>query len=135
MLNTVEKSAEGVLGARRVRLVRHCNVERRSPGYAAHRNVSALKARTVPREGIEREEHLPGKGQWHCTRRAQGHKPYGWSEAKVGATGEEASVERHGGSDKLTVVLNDSICRTAVYVIRTHGGVGGGSREASPYPN
>jgi hypothetical protein len=55
MLNTAEKSAEGVLGARQVRLVRHCNVERRSPGYAAHCNVSALKARTVPREGIERE--------------------------------------------------------------------------------
>jgi hypothetical protein len=29
----------------------------------------------------------------------------------------------------------DSICRTAVYVTRTHGGVGGGSREASPYPD
>ena len=27
----------------------------------------------------------------------------------------------------------DSICRTAVYVIRSYGGVGGGSREASPY--
>ena len=29
----------------------------------------------------------------------------------------------------------DLICRTAVYVTRTHGGVGGGSREASPYPD
>jgi len=28
----------------------------------------------------------------------------------------------------------DSICRTAVYVTRSYGGVGGGSREASPYP-
>jgi len=78
---------------------------------------------------------MSGKGQWHCTRRAQGRKPYGWSEAKVSATGAEASVERHGSGDKLTVMLNDSICRTAVYVIRTHGGVGGGSREASPYPD
>ena len=25
--------------------------------------------------------------------------------------------------------------RTAVYVTRTHGGVGGGSREAFPYPD
>jgi len=31
--------------------------------------------------------------------------------------------------------LADSICRTAVYVTRPHGGVGGGSREASPYPD
>jgi hypothetical protein len=29
----------------------------------------------------------------------------------------------------------DLICRIAVYVTRTHGGVGGGSREASPYPD
>ena len=29
----------------------------------------------------------------------------------------------------------DSICRTAVYVTRTHGGVGGGGREAFPYPD
>lgn len=31
--------------------------------------------------------------------------------------------------------VGNSIHRTAVYVIRTHGGVGGGSREASPYPD
>ena len=29
----------------------------------------------------------------------------------------------------------DSICRTAGYVTRTHGGVGGGSREAFSYPD
>jgi hypothetical protein len=29
----------------------------------------------------------------------------------------------------------DLICRIAVYVTRTHGGVGGGSRKASPYPD
>ena len=29
----------------------------------------------------------------------------------------------------------DLICRTAVYVIRTHGGVGGGHREVFPYPD
>ena len=28
----------------------------------------------------------------------------------------------------------DSICRTAVYVTRTYGGVGGGDREVFPYP-
>ncbi len=94
-----------------------------------------LKARTVPRKGIEREEHLTGKGRCHCTRRAQGRKPYGWGEATVGATEEEASVERRGDGDKLSIMLNDLICRTAGYVTRTSGGVGGGSREASPYPD
>ena len=29
----------------------------------------------------------------------------------------------------------DSICRTAVYVTRTHGGVGGRGREAFAYPD
>jgi hypothetical protein len=29
----------------------------------------------------------------------------------------------------------DLICRTAGYVTRTSGGVGGGSREAFPYPD
>ena len=48
---------------------------------------------------------------------------------------EEASVERPDGGGKLSIMLNDLICRTAVYVTRTHGGVGGGSREASPYPD
>jgi hypothetical protein len=28
----------------------------------------------------------------------------------------------------------DPICRTAVYVTRSYGGVGGGSREVFPYP-
>lgn len=29
----------------------------------------------------------------------------------------------------------DSINRTAVYVIRTHGGVGGGALRDAPYPD
>jgi hypothetical protein len=31
-------------------------------------------------------------------------------------------------------VRPDLICRTAVYVTRSYGGVGGGGREAFPYP-
>jgi len=31
--------------------------------------------------------------------------------------------------------LFDASIRTAVYVTRPYGGVGGGSREASPYPD
>jgi len=68
---------------------------------------------------------------WPGFRRAEGKE----KGKGVGATGEEASVERRGGGDKLTAIPNDSICRTAVYVTRTHGGVGGGSGEASTYPD
>ena len=59
-------------------------------------------------------------------------------EHGLGADRDEAPV---GGSRTLGLLqhwatrLADSICRTAVYVTRPHGGVGGGSREASPYPD
>ena len=59
-----------------------------------------------------------------------GRKPDGWDEADVGAVGDDAPVGVHGRR----AVHIDSICRTAVYVTRSYGGVGGGSREASPYP-
>ena len=59
-----------------------------------------------------------------------GRKPGGWDEADVGAAGNDAPVGVHGRY----AFRIDLICRTAVYVTRMHGGVGGGSREASPYP-
>jgi hypothetical protein len=52
-------------------------------------------------------------------------------ETEVGAVGNDAPVGVHG---QYALYL-DSICRTAGYVTRTSGGVGGGSREASPYPD
>jgi len=61
---------------------------------------------------------------------SMGRKPGGWDEADVGAAGDDASVGVQGRS----ALHIDSICRTAVYVTRSYGGVGGGSREASPYP-
>ena len=61
---------------------------------------------------------------------SMGRKPGGWDDADVGAAGNDAPV-RVQGRYALHI---DSICRTAVYVTRMHGGVGGGSREASPYP-
>ncbi len=51
-------------------------------------------------------------------------------EIEVGAVGDDASV----GVQGRYALHIDSICRTAVYVTRSYGGVGGGSREASPYP-
>ena len=59
-----------------------------------------------------------------------GRKTCGWDETTVGAAGEEASVGVHERID----LHFDLICRTAVYVTRMHGGVGGGSRKASLYP-
>jgi hypothetical protein len=59
-----------------------------------------------------------------------GRKPGGWGEADVGAAGDDALVGVHGRY----ALHTDSLCRTAVYVTRSYGGVGGGSREASPHP-
>ena len=59
-----------------------------------------------------------------------GRKPGGWDEADVGAVRNDAPVGVHG---RYALGI-DSICRTAVYVTRAYGGVGGGSRDASPYP-
>ena len=64
---------------------------------------------------------------------SSGRKPDGWNETGVGATGDEAPVERD--DDMLCVMPNDLICRTAGYVTRTSGGVGGRGREASSYPD
>jgi hypothetical protein len=55
----------------------------------------------------------------------------GWDETEVGAVGKDAPVGVHGRG-ALHIEL---ICRTAVYMTRSYGGVGGGSRKASPYPD
>ena len=54
----------------------------------------------------------------------------GWDEADVGAAGKDAPVGVYGWY----AVHLDLICRTAVYVTRSYGGVGGGGREVFPYP-
>jgi len=59
-----------------------------------------------------------------------GRKSGGWDEADVNAAGDDAPVGVH---ERYALHI-DSIYRTAVYVTRSYGGVGGGSREASPYP-
>ena len=61
-----------------------------------------------------------------------------WDESGIGAARSDAPVDargstmsfRHGGPMRI-----GSICRTAVYVTRTYGGVGGGGREVFPYPD
>jgi len=61
------------------------------------------------------------------------HKLGGWDEIEVGSTRDDAPVNVYLSLRQR--IHADLICRTAVYVTRTHGGVGGGSREASPYPD
>ena len=63
---------------------------------------------------------------------SSGRKHRGWDETVVGAVGNEASVIERDWLVNSAFV--DSFRRTAVYVTRMPGGVGGGSREASPYP-
>ena len=67
----------------------------------------------------------------HAPGEAVGRKSRVWGETVVGAAREDAPVSTHEGCYS---VYADLICRTAVYVIRTHGGVGGGDREVFPYP-
>ena len=52
-------------------------------------------------------------------------------ETEVGAVGNDAPV----GVQGRYALHIDLICRTAGYVTRTSGGVGGGSREAFSYPD
>jgi hypothetical protein len=75
------------------------------------------------------------KNRGSASGESMGCQPRGWDEAVFGAASDEAPVDGCGGAAMLDAMPIDSICRTAVYVIRMHGGVGGGSREAFPYPD
>lgn len=59
-----------------------------------------------------------------------GRRPM-WDETVVGAVGDETPVEVRWSMP----MSSAPICRTAVYVTRSYGGVGGGSREGFPYRN
>ena len=62
----------------------------------------------------------------------------GWGERVVGAARNDAPVVMRSFNVFIrhnVLMRADSICRTAVYVTRTHGGVGGRGREASSYPD
>ncbi len=75
------------------------------------------KARTVPREGVkERSNQLPR----NCGTASVGREPL-WDEIVVGAAEEDTPVEARRAS----LLCLDSICRTAVYVTHSYGGVGG----------
>jgi len=52
--------------------------------------------------------------------------------ARAGVTG---ALLRTAGAAESGIMTTAYFHRTAVYMTRTHGGVGGGSREAFPYPD
>ena len=82
-------------------------------------------------KGVEREEKSFAKERRSCIRRGAGREFWVWDETAVGAARDDAPVSVQGGCYS---EHPDSICRTAVYVTRMHGGVGGGHREVFPYP-
>jgi hypothetical protein len=92
--------------------------------------VCLLKARTVPRKGLKERRGCLPRNDGIASGESMGRKPGGWDEADAGAARGDAPVGMHGRS----AVRPDLICRTAVYVTRSYGGVGGEGREAFPYP-
>ena len=69
---------------------------------------------------------------------SRGRELLGWDESGIGAARSDAPVDACGATVSFRhngLMPIDSICRTAVYVTRTYGGVGGGGREVFPYPD
>ena len=65
-------------------------------------------------------------------------EPAGWDESGIGAARSDAPVDMRGAIEPIDTMESkraDSICRTAVYVTRMHGGVGGRGREVPSYPD
>ena len=124
MLNTVEKSAEGIVVTVRVRVKSHDRLSRR--------------LERCPERGLkERGNRLP-RNNVTAFGESRRRKLAGWYENGVGAARNDAPVitQWPGVSIRYYGLRRaDLICRTAVYVIRTHGGVGGGGREAFSYPD
>lgn len=122
MLNTVEKSAEGIVVT--VRVKSHDRLSRRPERH--------------PERGLkERRSRLP-RNNVIASGESRGREPEGWDESAVGAVGNGAPVITQWPRVSIRYYglrRADLICRTAVYVIRTHGGVGGGGREAFSYPD
>ena len=91
-----------------------------------------------PERGLkERRSRLPRK-----TATASGESRQrelaGWGESGIGAARSDAPVDTHGAIGPIDTMESkraDSICRTAVYVTRMHGGVGGRGREVPSYPD
>jgi len=68
----------------------------------------------------------------------ESRKPARWDEGGIGAARNDAPVMRVqllSRSGTMDACVLTAICRTAVYVTRSYGGVGRGSRKAFPHPD
>ena len=112
-LITAQESTEGIVPIGQTTLVRHSKAERRRQriGEAA---TSAGKARTGYR-GVRAEK------AWFQSRPTGGRAASGRNGLVCEPAGKPPARRRGNG--------------TARYVTRPPGGVGGGSREATPYPD
>ena len=100
------------------------------PRICESRNAAHRRPERFPERGLrQRRSRLP-RTNGSASGESMGRKPGGWDEAVVGAARKDAPVGVH----RRSALYIDLICRTAEYVTRSLGGVGGGSREASPYP-
>jgi hypothetical protein len=98
--------------------------------FAAPRPNELTVPERFPERGLkERRSCLP-RNAGIASGESMRRKPGGWDEADVGAARDDALVGVHGRY----AVRIDPICRTAIYVTRLYGGVGGGDREVFPYP-
>ena len=128
-LNTVEKSANGIVGMRQVRLVRHSKPKGGATDRPS-RNAEDRRPERFPERGLKERSSCWLRNDGRASGESMGRRLRGWDEADVGAARGDAPV----GVRRFALSHVDSICRTAGYVTRLSGGVGGGSREASPYP-
>ena len=105
---------------------------------ALSHHKSIRRPERCPERGLkERRSRLP-RETVIASGESRGRQPAGWDESGIGAARSDAPVDardatvsfRHNGPMPI-----DLICRTAGYVTRTSGGVGGGGREAFPYPD
>jgi hypothetical protein len=110
-LTAPQKSAEGIVGPAQARLVRHPKAERRGNRSAEppRERAEGLNGREASRPGVERREGI---------RREVG---------RCLASGMNSRLARRETNAPVGVMSHpDSICRTAGYVTRMSGGVGGG---------
>ena len=70
---------------------------------------------------------------WHIARSARG--PWRLSKTPALALALPARYFARLGAAESGGMIATSLHRTAVYVIRTHGGLGGGGREVFLYPD
>jgi hypothetical protein len=117
-----------------VKLVRHS----RPKGGATDRpsrNARARRPERFPERGLkERSTWLLRNGD-SASGEPRGESPMAGTKSRLARWQGRLRLNGVVGVLQTHAPSFDLICRTAVYVTRTHGGVGGGSREASPYPD